>query len=203
MPSVVAVLSFVSWVSFIGLAVEPLFVGAMFGALSSVRIRSRPDRLVLTSLDGIPFGLGLGSAAGVSVLVWAVGSAFGASKLSLFVVSAALFVGAFGCRVRLVVGRGSTECVRSLLWVVPWRRARFGRAIAWVDGWGDMADPLAFHIGEVAGDRSPGGGGDGGLDEQGLFSLELGWASQTTETRADPLARDFNRAVAELYAVRE
>lgn len=172
---------------------ELFLAAAMSGALSSIRIRRSRGRVVLSGLDGIPFAIGLFLAVVVTggalslrdVLDWGW-----APVASTALVAVGL---AFGCRVRVEATREAAVCVRSVLWVVPWRLALFRHPIAWVDGWGDMSDPLAFHVGEMA----PSGLAPSRDDEDGLFSVEVAWVLGEP-TRADDLAEELNRAVREL-----
>lgn len=66
-----------------------------------------------------------------------------------------------------------TLITRRVLWVVPWRSRRsVGRPDAFVDGWGDFADPAALYLASPCdGDR-----------------LELGWSHKGNEGRAEALA---------------
>lgn len=170
---------------FVGLVAQPLWMMAMFGALSSIEIRRTQGRVELTSLDGFTCGVALLITAAGSALLWVVGRALDASVLCMLIACAMLFASALGCRVRLSVEAGSAECVRKVLWVVPWRRARLGSVVAWVDGWGDFSDPEALHVGEA------------GYEEES-YRLELAWGSAGSGDRAERLAEELNRAVREL-----
>jgi len=172
---------------------QPIFLIGMFGALSSLRIRREAQGVVLTGLDGPMFAAGLICALLTSVGVVFLGRSLGVPWLHLVLASISSFVLPYGCRVRLEVRPEFAACSRSVLWVLPWNRSRSRSATAWVDGWGDMSDPLAVHVGAAGADRSSLEGSDG-------FAVELAWVSPSKDASADRLVRDFNQAVSGLRA---
>lgn len=88
----------------------------------------------------------------------------------------ASLVGCAGLRVDVRSDGRVTRISRRFCWVIPWRDARFeGLPDAFVDGWGDFADPAALYV-----------AGRGGEDR-----IELGWSHRGNEGRADALAAEI------------
>ena len=177
--------SLVAVLVFVAPAAQPLWLLAMCGALSSAEVRRFSDRVELRSLDGVACGVALLLAAVGAPLLWFSLRAVDVSIPCTLLACALPFVTAHGCRVRLRVRSDSAECVRKVLWLVPWRRVALANPCAWVDGWGDFSDPEALYVGEAG-------------YAEGSYQLELAWGSAGSGDRAEQLVAELDRAVREL-----
>ncbi len=133
-----------------------------------VRLAGRDSFLVAVSTVGVS------AAAAGAYLAWLP---LGCSA----VLAGAGIVPCFGCRFSLDATASGGRLQRRVLWRIPWRTIALARPAAWVDGWGDWADPLAVHVGET----SPDG-----------VSCEVAWSSKGDD--AEEVVAQFERAVARL-----
>lgn len=160
------------WLGYVsGIATIPFLL-----ARSCIRVRATHNRVRLRALDASAMfysGFVL-SGPGVAVLVAVTGSVALAILLTLFLW--------LGFRLNLVVTNNGVTVTRRFLYLIPWwfrRRANAAQPTAFVDGWGDFADPEALHV--VLWEDGP--------------SLELAWGDANSGDKCEDLAREFNAAV--------
>lgn len=145
----------------------------------SVRIRATRERVVLTAVDGRAtlVALGLLGLVSLGAVLWARSGALSGWLLGLSL----LTLLALSFRVEVVVTARAARLERRALGWICWRRMPLERPTAWVDGWGDLADPLAFFVG----------------DEARAAWLEVGFIDAGNQ-RTEPLAAAFREAVRSL-----
>lgn len=173
-------LKFLGGLLCLGPFLEMFPIVVLLYALRRVRIdASRQDEIHLVGVDPwtMLFFVISGSALSIALFMSSgfLVAAAGAS-ISLLL--------ALGCRIELSVTQAGSRFTRRIFGFVPWSVWHSERPPElFIDGWGDMDDPEALHIGF------------------GLGSLELGWGDSTSGDFAAQLVDDFANAVRALGAL--
>ncbi len=177
------VLEVVGLVAQLGLVAMPVALVVLCHSGRSVRVVRSAERVVLTAVDGYATLVALAwlGVVGVGAALWS--RAGGAHSPGALVMLSGLALSGLTFRVRLVVTTHAARLERRVLGVIRWRCVPITRPTAYVDGWGDFADPLAFIV----------------ADEGGEVSVEIGFIDATNE-RTEPLAERFREAVRALRA---
>lgn len=169
---------------------EVAVASVMLLALRSAQLRRRPGCVTLSGLDGWAAAWGLGAGSVASAILIGVGSLLSLPWGLVAALVAVLLITPFGFGFEVSVTPREATCRRLFLGHVLWRRVPLAEPRAWVDGWGDVADPETLQVGE----------GSVFFDarDDDAFSFEVGWSGGRSGDRAEQIAAEFNRAVDEL-----
>lgn len=146
-------------------------------ALHSIQIRydENTDSVSLKALDASAMstsGFGLWAVTPF-LLLWGIKSVMIGSAIMLFIW--------FGFRLHIRATPRGTQVVRRLAFFIPWSKHTYVEPPhAFVDGWGDFADPMTININFC--DSSS--------------KLELAWINKGSYNLSNDLVAEFNRAVA-------
>lgn len=114
---------------------------------------------------------------GVTSIALYLSSGFWVASVAVF---ASLLL-ASGCRVQVWVTPMGSRITRRIFGILTWSVWHSPSApTLYLDGWGDMMDPEALHVGF------------------GLGDLELGWSDANSGDHAQELVTEFSNAVAAL-----